>query len=68
MLVAVLRYRLGGQWAMILSGGISVIAGGGFIAMAGGPHPSLTGVTGYATLVGIFFLISTIRLHRLARR
>jgi uncharacterized membrane protein HdeD (DUF308 family) len=68
LLVAVLRYRLGGQWAMILSGGISVIAGGDFIAMAGGPHPSLTGVAGYATLGGIFFLISAIRLHRLARR
>ncbi|TCC54481.1 hypothetical protein E0H73_38790 [Kribbella pittospori] len=66
LIVAVLRYRLGGQWAMILSGGISVLAGGSFIVMAGGPNASLTTVAGYAILGGIFFLISAIRLHRLA--
>lgn len=64
LIVAILRYRLGGQWAMILSGGISVIAGSGFIVMAGGPNAALTGIGGYAILGGIFFLISAIRLHR----
>lgn len=68
LIVAILRYRLGGQWAMILSGGISVLAGGSFIVMAGGSKPSLTSVAGYAILGGIFFLISAIRLQRLAAK
>lgn len=68
LIVAILRYRLGGQWAMILSGGLSVLAGGGFILMAGGPKASLTSVAGYAILGGVFFLISAIRLHRLAAK
>lgn len=64
LVVAILRWRLGGQLAMILSGGISVIAGSSFIVMSGGPNASLTTVGGYAILGGIFFLISAIRLHR----
>jgi uncharacterized membrane protein HdeD (DUF308 family) len=64
LIIAILRYRLGGQWAMILSGGISVIAGSSFILMAGGPNATLTGIGGYAILGGIFFLASAIRLHR----
>ena len=36
LIVAILRYRLGGQWAMILSGGISTLAGTSFILRAGG--------------------------------
>lgn len=68
VIVALRRYRLGGQWAMILSGAISVFAGASFILMAGGPNAALTTVAGYATLGGVFFLISAIRLHRLARR
>ncbi|WP_350275129.1 hypothetical protein [Kribbella sp. HUAS MG21] len=68
LVVAVLRYRLGGQWAMILSGGISVLAGGSFIVMAGGQRASLTSVAGYAILGGVFFLISAIRLHHLASK
>ncbi|NUR98553.1 MAG: hypothetical protein HOV67_25270 [Kribbellaceae bacterium] len=68
LIVALLRRRLGGQWPMILSGGISVLAGGSFIAMAGRPNPALSGVAGYAVLGGIFFLLSAIRLHRLAAK
>lgn len=64
LLVAVRRYRYGGQWAMILSGGISTFAGTGFILMAAGPKASLTGLAGYATLGGIFFLVSALRLRR----
>lgn len=68
LIVAVQRYRLGGQWAMILSGGISVLAGSSFIVMAGGSSPSLSSIGGYAALGGIFFLISAIRLHRVATK
>jgi len=64
LVVAILRRRLGGQWAMILSGGISVLAGTTFILQAGGANASLTNVAGYAALGGIFFLISAIRLRR----
>ncbi|TDD19972.1 hypothetical protein E1218_23080 [Kribbella turkmenica] len=62
--VAILRYSLGGQWAMILSGGISTVAGITFVLQAGGERASLTNLAGYATLGGIFFLVSAIRLHR----
>ncbi|WP_280419805.1 hypothetical protein [Nocardia carnea] len=63
LIVAILRYRLGGQWAMILSGAISTLAGGSFIAGSGAPAASLTALSGYATLGGIFFLVSAVRLH-----
>jgi uncharacterized membrane protein HdeD (DUF308 family) len=68
LIVAIQRYRLGGQWAMILSGGISTLAGTSFIVMAGATKPSVTGIAGYAILGGIFFLISAIRLRAAARR
>lgn len=64
LVVAVQRYRLGGQRAMVLSGAISVVAGAAFILMAGGGKASLTSFAGYATLGGVFFLISAIRLGR----
>jgi len=57
------RRALGGQWAMILSGGISVLAGAGFIGQAGSAT-SMKQVAGYAALGGIFFLISAVRLLR----
>jgi uncharacterized membrane protein HdeD (DUF308 family) len=66
VVVAIRRSRLGGQKVLVLSGGLSVFAGAGFIAMASGPSPSLVGLAGYATLGGIFFLVSAIRLHRAA--
>ncbi|WP_243061688.1 hypothetical protein [Humibacter sp. RRB41] len=67
LIVAITRYRLGAQWPMILSGGISVLAGVGFMLMSAG-STSLVGPAGYATLGGIFFLISAIRLQRSAKR
>ena len=67
LIVGLRRRRLGGQWAMILSGGISVLAGGSFIAGAGKDGASLTNLAGYAVLGGVFFLISAIRLGRAAR-
>jgi uncharacterized membrane protein HdeD (DUF308 family) len=68
LIVAIRRYRLGGQWAMILSGGISVLAGTNFYLTAGGPKAMLTAVAGYAVLGGIFFLVSALRLGRVAKK
>ncbi|WP_326835113.1 hypothetical protein VSH64_09325 [Amycolatopsis rhabdoformis] len=67
LIVAVVRRKMGGQWPMILSGGISVLAGANFIIGAGGANPSLSTVAGYAVLGGIFFLISALRLGRAAK-
>ncbi|MER6767599.1 hypothetical protein ABT266_46180, partial [Amycolatopsis sp. NPDC000746] len=64
LVVAVGRRGMGGQWPMILSGGISVLAGANFILSAGAPNPPLAAVAGYAVLGGIFFLVSAIRLGR----
>jgi len=61
LIVATRRYRLGGQWAMILSGGISTIAGASFVLQAA--NAPLTNLAAYATLGGVFFLVSAIRLH-----
>jgi uncharacterized membrane protein HdeD (DUF308 family) len=61
--VGVVRRSLGGQWPMILSGGISVLAGASFVASSGSAT-SVTSIAGYATLGGIFFLVSALRLGR----
>jgi uncharacterized membrane protein HdeD (DUF308 family) len=68
LLVGVARRPMGGQWAMIVSGGISVLAGGNFLRSASQDAPSLTTLAGYATLGGIFFLVSAFRLTRSTRR
>jgi uncharacterized membrane protein HdeD (DUF308 family) len=67
LVVGVARREMGGQWPMILSGGISVLAGASFILGASAPKPSLANVAGYAVLGGIFFLVSAIRLGRAAK-
>ncbi|MFB9659753.1 hypothetical protein ACFQS3_08295 [Glycomyces mayteni] len=67
LVVAIRRRGLGGQWPQILSGAISTVAGTGFILMSGGDAAALTGVAGYATVGGLFFLASAIRLHRKAK-
>ena len=67
LIVAVRRRRLGGQWALIVSGAISVLAGGSFVATAGAADPTLTNAAGYAIPGGIFFLISALCLNRAAR-
>ena len=66
--VGIARHSLGGQWPIILSGGISTIAGTSFILQAGAPDASLSRVAGYATLGGVFFLVSALRLHITARK
>lgn len=68
LVVAVRRRSVGGQWAMIASGAISVLAGVSFVVLASRGGGSLVGVAGYALLGGIFFLISALRLGRAARR
>jgi uncharacterized membrane protein HdeD (DUF308 family) len=57
------RRALGGQWAMIASGGLSVLAGASFIIQSRGAG-SVTSLAGYAVLGGIFFLVSALRLPR----
>ena len=64
LVVGLGRRRMGGQWPMILSGGISVLAGASFVAQAGADGASLRSLAGYATLGGIFFLVSALRLGR----
>ncbi|MGW3288695.1 hypothetical protein ACWDR3_29055 [Streptomyces sp. NPDC001002] len=68
LLVGVARRPMGGQWAMIVSGGISVLAGASFIRSASQDAPSLGALAGYAILGGIFFLVSAFRLTRSTRR
>ena len=63
-IVGLRRRALGGQWVMIISGGLSVFVGGAFIAMSGGDAASLANLGGYAALGGVFFLISALRLRR----
>jgi uncharacterized membrane protein HdeD (DUF308 family) len=67
LIVGVTRRKMGGQWPMIISGGISVLAGGSFIAAASADNPALTNAIGYAIPGAIFFLISAIRLGRAAK-
>lgn len=67
LVVGVSRRKLGGQWPMMLSGGLSVLAGAAFIIMASGANPSLTNVAGYAAVGGIFFLVSALRLGSSAK-
>jgi hypothetical protein len=59
---AIRRWRtIGGQWAMMLSGGQSALAGGFFIVQAQMPaSPSITDVAGYAGFGAFYFLVSAI--------
>ncbi|MHC3469438.1 hypothetical protein ACYF6T_12035 [Streptomyces sp. 7R007] len=68
LVVALRRRDLGGQWAMIASGGISVLAGISFFRQAAASDSSLSSLAGYALLGGIFFLVSALRLGRSAGR
>jgi len=67
LIVAVRRLKLGGQAAMIFSGGLSAVVGASFVVMAAKDHPMLAGVAGYAVGGAVFFLISAVRLGRAAR-
>ena len=67
LIVALTRRKLGGQWAMIASGAISVLAGTSFFLQAAADGQTLGRVAGYAVLGGIFFLVSALRLGRAAK-
>lgn len=67
LVVGVTRRAMGGQWPMIISGGLSVLAGGSFVAAASADDPALTNAIGYAIPGAIFFLISAIRLGHAAK-
>jgi uncharacterized membrane protein HdeD (DUF308 family) len=65
---AIQRRRAGGQIPQILSGAISILAGLAFLTQSFQDATSITPVGGYATLGGLFFLVSAIRLTILHRR
>ena len=63
LFVGLIRRTLGGQWPMIISGAISTVAGASFILQASQSGTGLSTLAGYATLGGIFFLVSALRLR-----
>ncbi|NMO57751.1 hypothetical protein HH310_42135 [Actinoplanes sp. TBRC 11911] len=67
LFVAVTRRKMGGQWPMIISGGLSVLAGLSFVAAASATDPKLTTAVAYAIPGAIFFLIAATRLGRTAK-
>ncbi|MFF5082807.1 hypothetical protein ACFY36_37690 [Actinoplanes sp. NPDC000266] len=67
LIVGVTRRSMGGQWPMIISGGLSVLAGSSFVAAASADDPALTNAVGYAIPGAVFFLIAAIRLGRAAK-
>ena len=68
LLTALRNRQTGGQVPQMLSGGISVLAGISFLAMGLRGADSLGMVGDYATVGGVFFLISAIRLSVLLRK
>jgi uncharacterized membrane protein HdeD (DUF308 family) len=58
------RRQLGGQWPLILSGGLSVLVGFAFAFQGIQGATSAAGVAGYAIVGGVFFLVSALRLLR----
>jgi uncharacterized membrane protein HdeD (DUF308 family) len=64
LVVGIGRRPMGGQWPMILSGGISVLAGASFILQATRSGATLSNLAGYAFLGGVFYLVSALRLGR----
>lgn len=62
------RKPIGGQWPMIISGGLSVLAGISFIATSGAPKTGLTTLAGYSAFGAFWYLVGAILLIRAARR
>lgn len=59
LIAAVRRWKSGGQWAMVLSGGQSALVGGVMIASALGPKvPTIADIAPYAGLGAFYFLVS----------
>ncbi|GAB3597085.1 DUF308 domain-containing protein [Microbacterium tumbae] len=68
LITAIRNRRSGGQVPQMLSGGISVLAGSAFLVQGLQGAGEITGPAGYATLGGVFFLISAIRLSLVLRK
>ena len=62
------RKPIGGQWPMIISGGLSVLAGVSFIVTSGAPHTSLTTIAGYSAFGAFWYLLGAILLIRASQR
>lgn len=62
------RTPVGGQWPMIISGGLSVLAGISFVVTAGAPKTGLTTLGGYSAFGAFWYLLGAILLIRAARR
>jgi uncharacterized membrane protein HdeD (DUF308 family) len=67
LVLAITRRRMGGQWPMILSGGISVLAGSAFVSQGLASEASIASLAGYAVLGGVFFFVSALRLGRASK-
>jgi uncharacterized membrane protein HdeD (DUF308 family) len=69
LILALLRRRpVGGQWPMIISGGLSVLAGISFVVTSGAPKTGLTTLAGYSTFGAFWYLVGALLLIRAARR
>jgi uncharacterized membrane protein HdeD (DUF308 family) len=64
LIVGLRRRGLGGQWAMIAAGGISVLAGTSFFLGAAAAGATLSNLAFYALLGGVLFLVSALRIGR----
>ena len=62
------RKQLGGQWAMIISSGQSMLGGSSFILLAHAPTSGINSLAGYATFGAFCFLLAAIRLVKTANR
>jgi uncharacterized membrane protein HdeD (DUF308 family) len=62
------RRPIGGQWPMIISGGLSVLAGISFILTANAPRTGLTTLAGYSAFGAFWYLVGALWLIRAGRR
>jgi uncharacterized membrane protein HdeD (DUF308 family) len=62
------RRSIGGQWPMIISGGLSVLAGISFILTASAPRTGLTTLAGYSAFGAFWYLVGAIWLAVAGRR
>jgi uncharacterized membrane protein HdeD (DUF308 family) len=62
------RRPLGGQWPMIISGGLSVLAGISFIVTSVAPKTGLTTLAGYSAFGAFWYLVGALLLIRAARK
>ncbi len=67
LLTGLARRRMGGQWPLVASGGLSVLVGFAFLTQGLQDATDVAGIGGYAVAGGVFFLVSAIRLARTAR-